>query len=385
MTRMLRPQRAELPIDGGQLPIMRRNIPRRLLEPPRVTIHSSESTDLLIKLRKTETWKNLKIYLENGYDFEEVIKFFKKAKLTNLLYLLIDDATDEEHFLIPIIANQKFYKLVHLELHGMNDTQVKELLKAKIPLLQTLDLSKGHFTEEGIQSFRNIHLQFPYLKDLDLEDNDLGDEGIFELSRCNLQTIERLSLYDTGISSVGADYIRTMYLSNLRELDIGKNPIFTTGLRSLLRGNLCNRLEILYLDKNNLTDDIELNILVRLPRLKKLVLDYDDLVIQLPLLLVGCPNLEELHLVSFGEEFSGDVLCAILCVVNLPQLRSLYLKDIEITKIGIIMLLVFAKFPCLELLDLSGSTELEQVNEQGILETLLRRKFLRLNSLVFNN
>ncbi len=143
-----------------------------------------------------------------------------------------------------IAGSERLAKLERLVLSnndiGMARLQTMSLTNSFFRVA-TLDLSNNHLTAAGLQIIVN-HYHGPLdpskvkLRDLNLSNNTLGDDGTRVLAACrHLEHLRILRLANCGISDEGVRVLaESPHLNNVVVLDLSNNPINDAGCRVLL-------------------------------------------------------------------------------------------------------------------------------------------------------
>ena len=123
-------------------------------------------------------------------------------------------------------SNKLISSLQVLELNEVKDEEFDFLVDSQFPNLTKLNLAYSHLT--GLSNVKHFTPnRFPGLKQLDLSNISLGDEGLIQLTKWDqLFKLENLNLSSTNISSTGlnklAESAKTQQL-NWRSLDLSGN------------------------------------------------------------------------------------------------------------------------------------------------------------------
>ncbi|XP_057182728.1 NACHT, LRR and PYD domains-containing protein 12-like [Triplophysa rosa] len=128
--------------------------------------------------------------------------------------------------------------------------------------LEKLRLTRCGVTEEGCDALASVLTSNSHLRDLNLSENNLGGLGVKLLSArlknpsCKL---EKLTLWDCGVTDEGCDALGLALKSNLylRDLDLTKNNLGDSGVKLLSAGleNPNCKLETLWLSDCGVRDE----------------------------------------------------------------------------------------------------------------------------------
>jgi len=122
-----------------------------------------------------------------------------------------------------------------------------------LPKLNILNFSKCHVNFETIKVLTK-HGIFENLSELNLNENDLADKGLYEISLLQILKLKKLFLSQNKINYKGIEFLTNcVFIENLTHLDLGDNIIELEGMKSLLSCNL-KALTHLNLECNNIED-----------------------------------------------------------------------------------------------------------------------------------
>lgn len=110
---------------------------------------------------------------------------------------------------------------------------VEEIFEGRLRGNQLMLSGKGLSAEEA-----RLLWQTPRMREiswLDLDDNDLGDQGVMELSECAfLENVKYLNLNQNNLSDEGLKFLASAkHLVKLKRLHLKGNPINGEGLISI--------------------------------------------------------------------------------------------------------------------------------------------------------
>ena len=115
--------------------------------------------------------------------------------------------------------------------------------------------------------------KYPCLKTLNLNFNEIGDEGLFHLSNAVLNELEQLFLFHNNISKSGVEALcKADFAQNLVVLSLSENQnIKDDGVQCFEKQKNWKRLMILNLNRTGLTDQaVKYLIGSIMPNLKKI-------------------------------------------------------------------------------------------------------------------
>ena len=167
--------------------------------------------------------------------------------------------------------------------------------------IQELNLSQNHIGVQGMYNLKNARLQS--LKKLNLDLNELGDKGISYIFQCNFTTLTELTLSNNNISYIGInDLCKCDFKHTLIKLDLSENiKIGDKGIENLVN-TLWDKLYDLIIIKINLTNNglhyfRKTNIKKILMQNNKLTKDAENILYSLKLdnkqIITGIPKFDK--------------------------------------------------------------------------------------------
>jgi V8-like Glu-specific endopeptidase len=167
--------------------------------------------------------------------------------------------------------------------------------------IQELNLSQNHIGVQGMYNLKNARLQS--LKKLNLDLNELGDKGISYIFQCNFTTLTELTLSNNNISYIGInDLCKCDFKHTLIKLDLSENiKIGDKGIENLVN-TLWDKLYDLIIIKINLTNNglhyfRKTNIKKILMQNHKLTKDAENILYSLKLdnkqIITGIPKFDK--------------------------------------------------------------------------------------------
>ena len=266
--------------------------------------------------------------------------------------------------LVRIIKSGAFSPLLLLKRLHLNSNALSELRNdtfAHNYNLEVLEFAANRFTVFPVDNFRLLpkvtEISFvqneinkicfkkftnPHIKELDLTDNkisSLKDECFHPLSKTIIQTIK---LINNKLSSL-PDYV-FKYMKKVQNIVLDTNFITIFSVNPFLGMTMLTTLNFTFNRLNNIIA-VDQNTSLKIPPLKKLKLDKNELSVIPPAAFQGLDKLLWLHLggnrirILFNDSFYG-----------LDHLQSLILSN---NKLDNLNPEIFTNLPMLELLDLS--------------------------------
>jgi V8-like Glu-specific endopeptidase len=167
--------------------------------------------------------------------------------------------------------------------------------------IQELNLSQNHIGVQGMYNLKNARLQS--LKKLNLDLNELGDKGISYIFQCNFTTLTELTLSNNNISYIGInDLCKCDFKHTLIKLDLSENiKIGDKGIENLVN-TFWDKLYDLIIIKINLTNNglhyfRKTNIKKILMQNNKLTKDAENILYSLKLdnkqIITGIPKFDK--------------------------------------------------------------------------------------------
>ena len=167
--------------------------------------------------------------------------------------------------------------------------------------IQELNLSQNHIGVQGMYNLKNARLQS--LKKLNLDLNELGDKGISYIFQCNFTTLTELTLSNNNISYIGInDLCKCDFKHTLIKLDLSENiKIGDEGIKNFVNTNW-DKLNELIIIRINLTNNglhyfRKTNIKKILMQNNKLTKDAENILYSLKLdnkqIITGIPKFDK--------------------------------------------------------------------------------------------
>ena len=167
--------------------------------------------------------------------------------------------------------------------------------------IQELNLSQNYIGVQGMYNLKNARLQS--LKKLNLDLNELGDKGISYIFQCNFTTLTELTLSNNNISYIGInDLCKCDFKHTLIKLDLSENiKIGDKGIENLVN-TFWDKLYDLIIIKINLTNNglhyfRKTNIKKILMQNNKLTKDAENILYSLKLdnkqIITGIPKFDK--------------------------------------------------------------------------------------------
>ena len=249
----------------------------------------------------------------------------------------------------------------------LDDAGLEALLSARFPLLEDIDLCENELQLTAGFVFANAATQWPNLRVLSLEHNNISSLGWQRLATVHFDKLEELVIgsmdeFQLDPASVRALKDCARHWPRLRSLALITDD--ELAINGLFKEGGWEALETLYLDGDTASFEEELMGAVhgqQLPSLKELNLTnctctsgtFIENLFKFP-----WATLEELHLdgcedLENEDDGVADALARI--AINLPALRILSLRDRDLTLRQTRHLM--ASFGCIEKLDLSSESQ----------------------------
>ena len=172
-----------------------------------------------------------------------------------------------------LIIKMTRFTISNLEVHkdGDRELAVKEMSDAEYKIkflcsclsdnchLTSIKLSKMKITSKSAEKLSKVIKCNEVLKDLDISDNLLGDDGVCIISNSlkHNKTLQTLNISKNGISSDGAKKLADALVDKenckLKKLNISENDISGGGIVAILDSN--STLEELDVSNNNIDED----------------------------------------------------------------------------------------------------------------------------------
>lgn len=223
--------------------------------------------------------------------------------------------------------------------------------------LTHLNLSRCDISTAGARALAHAGGQ---LKELQLNNNPIGDDGVQELAESPaLASLTTLRLRRTGLGSVvGTALASSRFLRGLTTLSLANNRLGYLGARELASSQGLSQLTFLNLEGNEIGDE-GVRALVSSPQLanlKSLFLGVNGLRPWGLRELIMSQNLANLHVLDLhGNNLQDQGAQVIARWCRLPQLTNLALNSNRIGDLGVQELAASPHLPSLRILDLSSN------------------------------
>jgi len=126
----------------------------------------------------------------------------------------------------------------------MNDRfkNVEDIFEGRLRGNQLMLSGKGLSAEEARLLWQSPRMQ--EISWLDLDDNNLGDQGVQELTECAfLENVQYLNLNQNSVSDAGLKFLaNAKHLGKLKRLHLKGNPINGEGITSLFNSGTLENL-----------------------------------------------------------------------------------------------------------------------------------------------
>jgi len=126
----------------------------------------------------------------------------------------------------------------------MNDRfkNVEDIFEGRLRGNQLMLSGKGLSAEEARLLWQSPRMQ--EISWLDLDDNNLGDQGVQELTECAfLENVQYLNLNQNSVSDAGLKFLaNAKHLGKLKRLHLKGNPINGEGITSLFNSETLENL-----------------------------------------------------------------------------------------------------------------------------------------------
>lgn len=182
------------------------------------------------------------------------LQVIAESELNGLIKLLYLSDTNIDAKGMKLLANSSSLQnleFLKLNYNNIGDEGVQSIARSTFNKLQGLYLvnsmigSKGAVTLASSSSLQNLEF-------LNLNHNNIGDEGVQAIANSAFNKLQRLYLVSNMIGNAGAQFIAEVNFSNLHELDLSRNSIDAEGVMALSKGKFPN-LKSLYLYGNNIS------------------------------------------------------------------------------------------------------------------------------------
>lgn len=146
---------------------------------------------------------------------------------------------------IETLCSKGLNHLVQLMLFavGIDDDDLKLLMKAHLNSLQVLDLSRNLFGHEGVTALAAADLSS--LRELHLARTPIDDLCMKTLLKANLVSLRILNLNDCQIGDEGAKALAEADLPNIKKINVGDNLMYREGILALAAAPFKKRCLIL--------------------------------------------------------------------------------------------------------------------------------------------
>jgi len=155
------------------------------------------------------------------------VKFYRLKHLFNLKYF---DLSDSKIVLLELSDNH--IELISLDLSGNHIDWVFNYMA--LPKLEKFNLSRCGIAYNGIRIFCSLTTIFYPVKELNLKENTLTNEGLYQLAKCDVLTsLNKLNLCQNKIEPRGIENLIKCSFKQITYLDLSENEISNEGLEHL--------------------------------------------------------------------------------------------------------------------------------------------------------
>jgi len=216
----------------------------------------------LVNLRELEVYDDN----EPKTDIKNMVGYFNGFKKLVCLTIVGNNMNNRDCAkLSEGLKYLKELKILNLSFNSLTDSNISKIMFDENNKLEVLNLKSNNLSDVGLGSFKNELLKLKNLKELNLYDNQFGDQGfkILLLILKTMKFLKVLTLPNCGITQLGIkDFVECF--------NKGDSPEETSTKKDDNNDDFLDKLESLNLTSNPFGDESEENLIKILSSLKSL-------------------------------------------------------------------------------------------------------------------
>ena len=163
--------------------------------------------------------RELEIYDDNEpkTDIKTMITYFNGFKKLQCLTIVGNNMMNKDCVkLTEGLRHLKSLKILNLSFNSLTDTNISKISFEKGNKIEVLNLKSNNITDIGMDMFKDELLKLTNLKELNLFDNQFGDEGFKTLLSIlkTMKYLRILTIPNCGIGSLGIKYFADCFKDN---------------------------------------------------------------------------------------------------------------------------------------------------------------------------
>ena len=167
-------------------------------------------------------------------DIKSILFYFNAFKRLRCLSIVGNNMMSKDCAkLAEALAYLKELRILNLSFNSLTDNNISKFTFDVKNKIEVLNLKSNNITETGMDSFKNELLKLKNLKEINLYDNQFGDQG-FKILISVLKTLKNLrvlTIPNCGVTSIGINHFSECFdkeisdfMQNLESLNLLSNP-----------------------------------------------------------------------------------------------------------------------------------------------------------------
>ena len=180
--------------------------------------------------------RELEIFDDNEpkTDIKSMLIYFNSFKKMNCLTIVGNNIMSKEYSkLSEALTYLKELKILNLSFNTLNDDNISKFSFDVKNKIEVLNLKCNNITDTGMDSFKKELIKLKNLKEINLFDNQFGDQGFKILISVlkDLNNLRVLSIPNCGVTQIGISYLADFFknesndfMKSLESLNLISNP-----------------------------------------------------------------------------------------------------------------------------------------------------------------
>ena len=180
--------------------------------------------------------RELEVFDDNDVktDIKTMLCYFNGFKKLNCLTIVGNNMMSKECAkLSEALVYLKQLKILNLSFNSLTDNNIAKFTFDANNKIEVLNLKNNNITDTGLESFKNELIKLKNLKEINLYDNQFGDQGMKILISVikNLKKLRVLTIPNCGVTKIGIQYLADCLseessdlMQNLESFNLISNP-----------------------------------------------------------------------------------------------------------------------------------------------------------------